>query len=290
MDKQPVSKQVRRLHILSRKLVDNILAGNYYSVFKGPGLEFNEVRDYMVGDDARFIDWNVSSRMGNPYTKTFKEEREIILFTLIDISRSLNIGTGGNRKKDVAGFLFSLIAHAAIANNDRVGSLLFTDRVESFFRPTKGNKNVLKQISRTLDIEPQGKGSDLSMAIRAASESMRRRGICFIISDFRTTKYRTELSVLARKHDVIAIRITDPIDTAFPPTGLIEIEDEESGERIKAFGKSPSFRRAYSEQWEVERLKWRTLCRSLGIDTVEISTQDDPAEKLISFFEMRKRR
>lgn len=289
MDDRTIANKVKHLHFISRKLVDTIFAGNYRSVFKGPGLEFDEVREYAWGDDPRFIDWNVTSRMSAPYTKTFREEREVVLQVLVDTSSSLFYSSGRMNKRELAGHVFALVALAAVANNDKVGSLLFSDKVEEQIPPRKGKKHVLKQITQILGVEEGRKGSNLAQALTTASQSMKRPGICLILSDFRTSHYRKELSLLARKHDVIAIRLTDPLDHDFPPVGLISLEDPESGLRWQGIG-TKKMRGAYREFWDHERYLWRKNCQSAGVDTLEISTEDDPAVKLLHFFERRKGR
>lgn len=286
---EEISRKVKQLHFASRKLVDTIFAGNYRSVFKGPGLEFDEVREYSDGDDPRFIDWNVTSRMGAPYTKTFREEREVVLQVLVDTSSSLFFSSGKVNKRELAGHLFALIALAAVANNDKVGSLLFSDRIEEQIQPRKGKKHVLKQITQILSVKEGRKGSNLALACKTASKTMKRRGICLILSDFRTSHYRNELTVLARKHDVIAIRLTDPLDRDFPSSGLLSLEDPESGQTLNFIG-TGRMRRQYRDFWEHERYLWLRSCQSAGVDTLEISTEDDPAVKLLHFFERRKKR
>lgn len=290
MDNRDLSKRVKQLHLISGKLVESFFAGNYRSVFKGPGLEFDEVREYIAGDDTRFIDWNVSSRMGTPYTKTFREEREVVLQVLIDISASLSTGAGSVSKQETAGMIFALLAFAAVANNDRVGSLLFSDRIEKSVQPMKGKKHVLKQISTVLSAEAEGIGSDLALAFRSTAEMMKRRGICVILSDFRSADYWSELTVLSSKHDVIAIRITDPVDRHYPRSGLIQLKDPETGEIIFGYGRSQKFSDEYAEFWEVERLNWLNGCRRIGVDTLEINTEDDVAAKLMEYFNRRNKR
>jgi len=280
--------RVRRLHVRSRKLVESLFAGNYHSVFKGPGLEFDEVRDYEYGDDVRFIDWNVSSRMAAPYSKTFKEERELVLLVLVDVSASLSMGSGGVDKRDVAGNLFALLALAAVANNDRVGCLLFSDRVERLVVPMKGRRHVLRQISEVLGYKASGCGSDLSMALKSAAQTLKRKSIVVVLSDFRCDRYQSELNLLARKHDVIAIRLTDPMDKEFPDTGLVELEDPETGEGFTAWGKSRVLKKEYAEFWDDHRRSWLNTCRSAGVDTLEVGTEEEPADSLLAFFRRRR--
>lgn len=287
---QEIASRVKKFHLISKKLVENLFAGNYHSVFKGPGLEFDEVREYIFGDDPRFIDWNVSSRMGMPYSKTFREERELVLQMVVDISSSLLMGSGENTKLDTAGMVFSLLAFAAVANNDRVGTVLFSDVIEHQVSPMKGKKHVMKQISMLLSHQSSSSGSNLGLALRSTSEFLKRRGIVVILSDFRADNYGSELSLLARQHDVIAIRITDPLDKEFPDTGLIELEDPESGEIIPVWGKSLKLRKKYRDNNELDRLNWLKTCRSCGVDTLEVGTDQDPGECLLRFFYRRKKR
>ena len=280
--------RVRRLHVRSRKLVESLFAGNYHSVFKGPGLEFDEVRDYEYGDDVRFIDWNVSSRMAVPYSKTFKEERELVLFVIVDVSSSLSMGSGTVDKREVAGNLFALLALAAVANNDRVGSLLFSDRIERLIVPLKGRRHVLRQISEVLGYRASGRGSNLSAALKSTAQALKRKSIVVVLSDFRCDGYQSELNLLARKHDVIAVRLTDPMDREFPRTGLVELEDPESGESFTAWGKSKALRKEYAEFWDDHRRSWLESCRSAGVDTLEVGTDEEPADRLQAFFRRRR--
>lgn len=288
MLKDDLPSRVRRLHVRSRKLVESLFAGNYHSVFKGPGLEFDEVRDYEYGDDVRFIDWNVSSRMGAPYSKTFKEERELILLVLVDVSASLSMGSGGIDKREVAGNLFALLALAAVANNDRVGSLLFSDKIERLVVPMKGRRHVLRQISEVLGYNGAGRGSNLALALKTASQTLKRKSIVVVLSDFRSEGYQPELALLARKHDVIAIRLSDPLDKEFPATGLVELEDPETGEGFTAWGQSATLRKEYSDFWDDHRRLWLNDCRTAGVDTLEVGTDDEPADRLQTFFRRRR--
>ncbi len=287
-DQGEISRQVKRIQLVSKRLVDTLFTGNYKSLFRGPGLEFDEVRGYISGDDTRFIDWNVSSRMGEPYTKTFKEEREMNLMILLDSSASLCLDSGGS-KREMAGYIFSLIAHAANANNDRVGTLVFSDRIEQYHAPMKGNKNILKQVSQVLSFTPEGTGSDLALATRTAMELMKRRGICFIISDFKTDGYWKELSLLARKHDVIAVSLYDKRERELPRVGLVELRDRETGRGQLFYGGSRQLREEYHEFWDLHYYKLVEHCRANGIDYVEIESGDDPLERIIQFFKRRKK-
>jgi uncharacterized protein (DUF58 family) len=283
-------EQVRRIELVSTRLVESLLAGNYRSVFRGVGIEFDEVREYVWGDDVRRIDWNVTSRMGSAYTKTYREERELNLFLITDISASLISGSGEVAKNQISLLVFAILAISAVANNDRVGGVFFSDRIERWVAPGKGKKHVLRLINDLLLYQAQGEGSDLGLAIRTVSESLKRRGICVIISDFKTTGYWDELTHLARRHDCIAVKIYDPVDFEFPSAGVVELEDPEERTVILSEGISRTFQSCYNRFWESHHLVWQRECHKRGVETLEISTSDDPGAELVKFFQRRKRR
>jgi uncharacterized protein (DUF58 family) len=275
------------LQIVSTKLVEGILAGNYRSVFKGQGIEFDEVREYVETDDARLIDWNVSSRFGGAFTKTFREEREITLFLVVDVSPSVFLGD--SRRHTIA-VLFSLLTFAAIQNSDRVGAVFFTDKIEKWIPPRKGKRHAMRLIGDMLRFKPEGRGSDLGLTLRASTEALKKRGIVFILSDFKTEGYQRELLILGRKHDVIALRIFSPEDDEFPEAGLAYLEDPETREVLVSAGMSEKFRQDYADFRQTLRRQWLRNCGRLGVSTAEISTLDDPGEKLTQFFKRRKGR
>ena len=285
-----IAAKVKRLQLVSTKLVEGLLAGNYRSVFRGPGIEFDEVREYVEGDDARLIDWNVSSRLGNPFTKTFREEREIVLFLIVDLSASLFSSEGERSRRAVETLLLSLLSLAAIKNNDRVGAVFFSDRIEKWVPPKKGKKHALRLIKDMTGFSPRGKGSDLAQALRASGEALKRRGIVIILSDFKTGGYFKELSLLGRKHDVIALRIGDPVDLEYPVSGLVHLQDPETGEVVLGIGFSRKFKTGYEEFWQIHRRQWLRECERRGIATLEISTDEDPGTKLVQFFNRRRGR
>jgi uncharacterized protein (DUF58 family) len=290
MDNRQIYKQVRHIELVSKKLVKELASGNYRSVFKGIGIDFDEVREYVFGDDMRLIDWNVTSRMESPYTKIFKEERELNLFLVTDVSASLITSSTLLNKKEIALILFAVLAMSAIKHNDRVGGLFYSDKVEHFVAPAKGKKHVLRLINDLINFPQTGRGSNLKVAIQTLAQLLKRRGICVIISDFKMTEFTQELTLLAKKHDVIAIRIYDPVDYLFPSsTGFIELQDPETGKQIFSYGLSSSFRKRYKHYWEEQRTRWRTALKKSGIEILEISTSDDPAVKLMQFFRKRKR-
>ena len=283
----PRAKQVE---IIANKLVETFVSGNYRSVFRGHGIEFDEVREYVAGDDVRLIDWNVTSRMGMPFTKTFREERELVLMLVVDVSSSVYQSPGTVPKHEVESLLFAVLGFSAALNNDRVGALFFTDRIEKWVPPARGRKHVLRLINDLVEIQPKGTGSNLQLALRTVCEALKRRSICFIISDFKTSGYWIELAILSRKNDVVALRVSDPQDTVYPPSGAVELVDPESGESLIAVGTSRSFRKRYHDFWRVQYMSWNARCRRRGVDTVEIGTDDDAGTKLYDFFLRRKKR
>ncbi len=281
-------QRVKHLELASRKLVDGLFSGNYRSVFRGPGIEFDEVREYTEGDDARLIDWNVSSRMNSAFTKTFREEREMLLFVLVDVSGSIRPSEAMNSRFETAAQIAALLSFAAIRNNDRVGAGFFSDRIEHWIPPLKGRKHGMRIIQDMLAVQPEGTGTDLALALRTAGEALPRRGICVVLSDFKTSDYYRELRALSRRHDTLAIRIVDPLDIEFPRSGLIHLEDPESGREILAYGSS-SYRTDYHSFWQMHRRQWLRECGRRGVSTLEIRTDDDPAGRLIQYFKQRKR-
>ena len=282
--------RLRSIELVSTRLVESLLAGGYRSVFRGQGIEFDEVREYAPGDDMRLIDWNVTSRMGSPYTKVFREERELTLFLLADVSASLYAGSGAVGKDQVALLVFAILALAAVANNDRVGAAFFSDRIEQWASPAKGRKHVTRLLNDFAGYRARGRGSEMTAALRAANESLKRRGICILLSDFKTDGFWDELAQLARKHDVIAVRITDPADFAFPEAGLIDLVDAESDRSILSAGSTSRFSDRYAACAADWHSRWLEGCRRRGVETLEISTSEEPGEKLFRFFEHRRRR
>ena len=288
METSKLISKIRKLQIVSNKLGSGIIAGNYRSVFKGPGMEFDDFREYEFGDDARLIDWNVSSRIGSPFSKTFREERELTLLLIIDISASMFSGTSEFNKKDTSAIVASLLAFAAVNNNDKVGAIFYSDQIESWVPPAKGKKHVYRLIQDMANFKPQGKGSELSLALKTAHESLKRRGICIILSDFKTDSGLNELTLLTRKQDVLALKITDPADYEFPDVKSFYLKDEESGKILFVPGKSKNFRTKYRNYWTMNNYLWKKECWKRKIDFLEINTTDDLALKLISFFKRRR--
>ena len=285
-----VLKRVRELEIRTRRAVRDILAGQYSSVFKGRGIEFEEVRAYEPGDDVRTIDWNVTARFGHPYVKRFVEERELTVVLALDGSASGRFGTGGAWKSERAAEAAALLAAAAIRNNDKVGLLVFTDRVEKYLAPKKGRTHVLRVIREALFFKPEGRRTKIAAALEHVSNVQRRRAVVFLISDFLDSGYDDLLTVTSRRHDVVAVSITDPRETELPRAGLVEIEDAETGERRTVDTSSGRLRRAYSEA-QRRRLQKRTkLLRRAGVDEIRLRADQPALTALLEFFRMREGR
>jgi uncharacterized protein (DUF58 family) len=285
-----VLRRVRELEIRTRRVVKDILAGQYSSVFKGRGIEFEEVREYEPGDDVRTIDWNVTARFGHPYVKRFVEERELTVVLALDGSASGRFGTGGAWKSERAAEAAALLAAAAIRNNDKVGLLVFTDRVEKYLAPKKGRTHVLRVIREALFFKPEGRRTKIGAALKHVSNVQRRRAVVFLVSDFLDSGYDDLLTVTSRRHDVVAVSITDPRETELPRAGLVEIEDAETGERRTVDTSSGRLRRAYSEAQE-RRLHERTkLLRRAGVDEIRLRADQPALTALLEFFRMREGR
>ncbi len=271
-------------------MVTDAFAGHYHSVFKGRGMEFDEVREYQPGDDIRSIDWNVTARTGHPYIKKFVEERELTLMLLLDMSGSSYFGTVSKLKRHLSTEICSLLALSAIKNNDKVGLIIFTDRIEKFVPPAKGLSHVLRIIRETLCYKPAGKGTDIPAVLEYLSRVINRSSVAFVISDFYAKGYEKSLSIANRRHDVIAISITDPRETALPDIGIINLEDAETERNFMLDTSSPSVRSAYRSNALQTFEKRQKIFRSTNIDHVDIRTDMPYAIELYKFFRMRERR
>ena len=283
-------RKIRRIEIRVRRLLNTVFLGEYHSVFKGRGMEFSEVREYVPGDDIRAIDWNVTARLSYPYVKQFVEERELIVLLVIDVSASGSYGSTGVSKLEVATEVAALLAFSAIRNNDKVGLVAFTDRVEKYIPPRKGRRHVLRVIRELLYLRPQGRGTDITPALAYVNRVQRRKSVVFLISDFLPGGYEATLRVTERRHDVIAVAITDPREHALPDTGLVALEDTESGELVVVDAGDAAIRDEY-QRLALEALSRRVgLLQSVGVDRVEVSTGASYVEPLASFFRARSRR
>jgi uncharacterized protein (DUF58 family) len=283
-------RQVRRIHIRTRRLVDGALAGEYHSVFKGRGMEFAEVREYVPGDDVRTIDWNVTARMGQPFVKQYVEERELTVMLLVDLSASGQFGSVTRFKSEIAAELCAVLTLSAIRNNDKVGLVLFTDRIEHFIPPQKGRNRALQVIRDMLVFEPAGRGTDIARALEYLHRVCRRRSVTFLISDFLAHDYERALRLVHQRHDLVPICIVDPRERELPNVGLVWLRDLESGEYALIDTGSAAVRRDYREQREAAALARQRLFRSLGIDAIEVDTRESYMHPLMRFFRLREKR
>ncbi|RKH17579.1 DUF58 domain-containing protein [Corallococcus praedator] len=283
-------RRIRKLEIRTRKVVSDMLAGQYHSVFKGRGMAFSEVRQYQPGDEIRFIDWNVTARMNEAFIKVFTEERELTVMLLVDVSASNEFGSKDRTKAEVAAEVAAQIAFSAIANNDRVGLILFSDRVEKVVPPRKGRTHVLRLVSDILTFKPKGKGTDLAAGLTYLTQVAKRKAVTFLVSDFLATGYEKPLRLVGRKHDLVPVVIEDPLEQVFPRHGLVEMEDPETGERFVVDTSSPSVRGRFSRAMQAQRDERRKLFRKLELDHVELRAGDDHGKALAQFFRARARR
>jgi uncharacterized protein (DUF58 family) len=285
-----IMRRVSRLEIRTRKLVQESLAGSYHSVFKGRGMEFSDVREYIAGDDVRSIDWNVSARTGDPHVKQFTEERELTVMLVIDVSASELFGTGPSTKAQVSAEISALLAFSAIRNNDRVGLLTFSDRIEQFIPPRKGKEHGLRVLRDLLTVRPTGQGTDISAALKYLHNIVRKRAVVFLVSDFQDIGYEQILRVIARKHDLVAISVSDTREGVLPNVGLLNVRDPETGEMGVIDTGSLRVRRAYAaRQAEAHRVLEENFRRA-DVDLLELSTGESYERPLVQFFRERARR
>ncbi len=284
-------KKIRKIEIVTERLVRDRMAGQYHSVFKGAGIAFSEVRQYMPGDDIRLIDWNVSARMNGPYVKLFVEEREMTVMLLVDMSASGRFGSANEEKRELAAELAAVLAFSAIKNNDRVGLIIFTDQVERFVPPKKGKKHVLRVISEILSFSPKSPRTDLAEGLDFLGHVARRRAVAFLVSDFLTPPagYERALRVASQRHDLIPVVVSDPLESALPKVGLIDLLDPETGELV-AFDTSGPEGRAFAARCRQQTEARESLFRRLSLDAIEVSTDRPYRPALTAFFEARARR
>ncbi len=280
---------VRRLEIMTRRIVNTVLAGEYHSAFKGQGMEFSEVREYQLGDDLRTIDWNVTARTGDLHVKRYVEQRELTVFFAIDVSASSLFGSVRRRKRPLAAIVTAVLAFSAIRNNDRVGLMLFSDEVESYIPPKKGRKHGLRVV-RELINEPAHRGTDIVSALQTFNRLQRRKCIVFLLSDFQQPNIRKALAVTASRHDLISISITDPRELSVPNVGLINLEDAETGETMLVDTSSLRVRKALENRLQERHENVGRMMRQLKIDHIDLRTDEDFSLPLINFFTARIRR
>ena len=285
-------KKIRRIEIKTSHLVTDLLAGRYNSAFKGRGMEFEEVRPYMVGDDVRTIDWNVSARTGEPFIKKFREERELTVIIAVDISASLSFGSQGELKREMVAELAATLAYAAIRNNDKVGLLLFTDRVERYIPPRKGVRHVLRIIREILTTEPTGTGTDLSVALDELNRAMKRHAVVFAVSDYQEApeEWRSSMKRAALRHDLIPIVVGDEREEIMPNVGMIELQDSETGQRTFLDTSRRRVRNRFREQ-NLERSDAREQAfRRMRLDPIGVRTGGSFIDELTDYFQRRERR
>lgn len=282
-----VIKKVRRIQITTRALVNDVLAGQYHSAFKGRGMEFEEVREYQPGDDIRTIDWNVTARTGRPFVKNFREERELTVLLVVDVSASQDFGTQSQFKSELVAELGATLALSAIRNNDKVGALLFTDRVERIIPTRKGSRHVLRVIRELLYHEPQGRRTSVATALQYVDRVLSRRAVVFVISDFQSPDFLGPLRVVRHRHDVIPIVVRDLRELEIPPVRFVEMLDPETGEQLVVDTASGAFRRSYAALAQRRRESLRDDFRRLGITPIEIQTGQSFIEPLRRFFHQR---
>jgi uncharacterized protein (DUF58 family) len=283
-------KAVRKIQIHTSHLVSDLFAGQYQSVFKGRGMEFAEVRQYLPGDDVRTIDWNVTARTGIPHVKRFVEERELTVMLLVDASASTHFGTVKQLKSEMAAELAALFAFSAITNNDKVGLVIFSDQVELALPPKKGTRHVLRVIREVLSFVPKGRGTDIAAALEHLNHVTKRRCVTFIISDFLDPGVRLALKIANRRHDVIAVVLDDPRDLALPDVGLIEFQDAETADRVIVDTGDSRVRRAFEQHADAARRERDRMLRGVDVDAITVRTDRPYTEALLRFFRMRERR
>ncbi|MCX7726603.1 MAG: DUF58 domain-containing protein [Chitinispirillaceae bacterium] len=282
-------QKVHRIEISTKKVVDSLLSGGYHSAFKGKGMEFSEVRNYVEGDDIRNIDWNVTARMGTPYVKKHIEERELTVILVVDLSASGDFGTTDRFKSEVAVELCALLAFSAIKNNDRVGLIIFSSDVELYIPPQKGRNHVLYVIREMLYFKPKYKGTDIDKALTFLNLVQRKKSVVFLISDFISPPFEKSLRVTAKRHDLIACTLKDPREIELTDCGLMELEDAESGSTFLVDTGDPQLRNYYKEIVKKRREEISSLLANNGIDEIPISTEGDYVEEIIKFFRQREK-
>lgn len=293
-----ILKKVRQIEIRTKRLVTDSLAGQYHSVFKGRGMNFDAVREYVPGDEVRTIDWNVTARAGRPFVKKFVEERELTLLLMVDVSASGDFGSGMQSKRELAAEIASVLAFSAVKNSDKVGLLLFTDKVELFVPPRKGRRHVLRIVREVLAFEPTNRGTDLVHALNFVNDGIDRRAIIFLLSDFQTkihnadavADFRLALRQTNRRHDLVALPIEDPRERVLPDLGVVAIEDAETGEMIEIDTRNPVVRQRFSEIAQLRAEQLQKIFNRESIDSLRLSTDRPYVAELMTFFKNRARK
>lgn len=290
MDTTELLKKVRKLEIKTKDLTKHVFSGEYHSAFKGRGMAFSEVRDYTYGDDVRNIDWNVTARTGSPHIKIFDEERELTVMLLIDVSASVYFGTANAFKSDIITEMAAVLAFSAITNNDKVGAILFSDHVEKYLPPKKGKQNILRLIRELINFTPSQQKTNLSEALLYLNNTQKKRSITFILSDFIAENYDQPLTIAAKKHDIIGVRIFDQREQSMPDAGLLYVKDHESGLTRVIDTSDPKVRTAFKKYFGLSSEKFSKSFSGAKSDTISISTEDDYVKALQLFFKRRAKR
>lgn len=283
-------KQVRQIEIRTRGLVNQVFSGEYHSVFKGRGMEFSEVREYIFGDDVRNIDWNVTARFGHPFIKIFEEERELSVILLVDLSGSLSFGSVDKTKQQIAVELSAILAFSALKNNDKVGLFLFSDKIEKFIPPRKGKTHVLRIIRELLSFKPEGNMTNIKTALEYMNHTIKKKSIVFLISDFIDEGYEKILRIVGKKHDLIGLVINDQREKSIPKLGLVKFTDTETGQERWIDTSSPKMQRWLKEYYDKLSSQRKALFLSSRLDSIEIKTGENYVTPLVNFFRLRERR
>jgi len=290
MDTVALLRKVRKVEIKTRRMTRNLFTGGYHSAFKGLGMSFSEVRPYQWGDDVRNLDWNVTARMGEPHVKIFEEERELTVMLLVDVSGSSFFGTTGQWKQEVLTEICAVLAFSADTNNDRVGLLLFADEPLLYIAPKKDRQHTLRLLRELLSVQPSERGTNLAAALRFTRNILKKRSVCFVLSDFMTSGYDTALRVMARRHDCIGLHCWDPRERILPDVGLLQIHDPESAHQRWVDTGSPDFRRQYTADFDARRTQAKAVFRRAGADFLSLPTTESYTHALLEFFEQRAKR
>jgi len=287
METSDLLKKVRKIELKTRGLSNHIFAGEYHTAFKGKGMAFSEVREYQPGDDIRTIDWNVTARFNTPFIKVFEEERELTVMLIIDVSGSKNFGTQKQMKQELVTELSAVLAFSAIQNNDKIGVIFFSDKVEKFIPPKKGKSHILRIIRELIAFEPENKGTDIGEALRYFNNVIKKRAVCFVISDFMNDNFEAPLKIANKKHDVITIRINDKREEELPDIGLVQMKDAETGEVKWIDTANKLIRENYQKNYLRNMEEVNQLFKNSGVDTIQLRTDMDYIKPLIQFFKRR---
>lgn len=290
MNASSLLKKVRKIEIKSKGLSNHIFAGEYHTAFKGTGMAFSEVREYQSGDDIRSIDWNVTARYNTPFVKIFEEEREMTVMLLIDVSASGDFGTNKQYKKDLATEIAAVLAFSAIKNNDKVGVIFFSDRIEKFIIPKKGKSHILRIIREIVSLKPDSKGTDVSMALEYFNSVIKKRSICFLLSDFTSAPFSKPLKIASKKHDIVGVRIHDKRESEMPNIGLVPMQDMETDKLVYVDTSNKEIRLNYSKTRSQKIKELNKIFETNGVDLVQISTGEDYVKPLVNFFKRRGKR